>query len=355
MRKTLKRGAAFCLAAMMALTACDAKSGNSGETGGQAAETKAQTQAEEKNEVRHLTLAAVASSSGLFPYCVSIGKVLSTLPELDITVSESGGNVDNTQQLRAGEISIANSISNTDYESYTGTGSTFKEPFKDFRILWYYESSPIQICVAKDTGIASLEDLEGQTFNPGGTGTAASVVTHEALDVLGIKPEYFEAAQADAADAYSNRQIVGAVKTGPFPDSYVMQLNTNRPIQMINIPDEQLNTILEAIPSVKSAVIPAGVYDGVDYEVQTLSTYQGLQVDMSFSQDLVYRMWKAMWEEEADTWKNAYQIGADNNIPELTLKAASTPLHAGTVQYLTELGYEVPQELIPEEYVPVNP
>ena len=134
-----------------------------------------------------------------------------------------------------------------------------------------------------------------------------------------------------------------------------MQLNTNRPIRMINIPDEQLNTILEAIPSVKSAVIPAGVYDGVDYEVQTLSTYQGLQVDMSFSQDLVYRMWKAMWEEEADTWKNAYQIGADNNIPELTLKAASTPLHAGTVQYLTELGYEVPQELIPEEYVPVNP
>ena len=51
----------------------------------------------------------------------------------------------------------------------------------------------------------------------------------------------------------------------------------------------------------------------------------------------------------------SYQIGADNNIPELTLKAASTPLHAGTVQYLTELGYEVPAELIPEEYVPVNP
>lgn len=100
MQKTLKRGAAFCLAAMMALTACGAKSGNSGETGGQAAETKAQ--AEEKTEVRHLTLAAVASSSGLFPYCVSIGKVLSTLPELDITVSESGGNVDNTSSCGRG-------------------------------------------------------------------------------------------------------------------------------------------------------------------------------------------------------------------------------------------------------------
>lgn len=167
----------------------------------------------------------MASSSGLFLYCVFIEKVLSTLPELDITVSESGGDVDNTQQLRAGEISAANSILNTDYENYRGTGSTFKEAFKDFRILWYYESSPVQISMAKDTGIASLE---GQTFNPGGTGTTASVATHVALDVLGIKPEYFEAAQADAANAYSNRQIVGAVKTGPFPGSYVMQLSANR-------------------------------------------------------------------------------------------------------------------------------
>ena len=122
----------------------------------------------------YLTMAAVASSSGLFPYVVSIGKVLNTYcPDYSITVSESGGNVDNTKRLRNGEVKIANSISNTDYESYTGTGTTFNgSPYKDFRILWYYEKSPIQICVAKDTGIESIYDLEGKKFNPGGTGTA---------------------------------------------------------------------------------------------------------------------------------------------------------------------------------------
>ena len=88
-------------------------------------------------ETRYLTLSAVAASSGLFPYCVSIGEVLSKLPELEITVAESGGNVANTQELRAGEISIAYSISYTDYESYTGTGTTFTDDhFTDFRILW---------------------------------------------------------------------------------------------------------------------------------------------------------------------------------------------------------------------------
>jgi len=311
--------------------------------------------AEEKVETRYLTLSAVAASSGLFPYCVSLGECLSKLPELDITVAESGGNVANTRELRIGEVSIANSISNTDYESYTGTGTTFTDdPFTDFRILWYYESTPIQVFVAEDTGISSLEELDGKDFNPGGTGTAAAVVMHAALDALDIHPNYFEAAQADAGDAYANRQIVGAVKTGSAPDSYIVQANTNRPVELLTYTDEQLATVLEAIPSVTTGTVPAGKYEGVDYEIQTLCTYQGIQVDMTFSQELVYKMWKCMWEDHADIWKTAYVNGANNNVPEMTLQAAKTPLHAGTVQYLTELGYTVPADLIPPEYVPVG-
>ena len=314
-----------------------------------------QSEVSEKVETRYLTLSAVASSSGLFPYCVALGEVLSHLDELEITVAESGGNVANTQELRVGEVSIANSISNTDYESYTGTGTTFDgDPFTDVRILWYYESTPIQYFVAEDSGIESLSDLDGKTFNPGGTGTAASVVTHDAFDALGIHPNYFEAAQADAGDAYANRQIVGAVKTGSAPDSYIVQANTNRAVKLLNFSDEELATVTEAIPSVTTGTVAANSYDGVDYDIQTLCTYQGIQVDMSFSQELVYKMWKAMWEDYADTWKTAYVNGANNNVPEMTLQAAKTPLHAGTVQYLTELGYEVPAELIPAEYVPVS-
>lgn len=336
------------------LTGCGGnKQNDTGDAQGNA--SGSQSEVSEKVETRYLTLSAVASSSGLFPYCVALGEVLSHLDELEITVAESGGNVANTQELRVGEVSIANSISNTDYESYTGTGTTFDgDPFTDVRILWYYESTPIQYFVAEDSGIESLSDLDGKTFNPGGTGTAASVVTHDAFDALGIHPNYFEAAQADAGDAYANRQIVGAVKTGSAPDSYIVQANTNRAVKLLNFSDEELATVTEAIPSVTTGTVAANSYDGVDYDIQTLCTYQGIQVDMSFSQELVYKMWKAMWEDYADTWKTAYVNGANNNVPEMTLQAAKTPLHAGTVQYLTELGYEVPAELIPAEYVPVS-
>jgi len=335
---------------LMLLAGCGSSASQPQQNSDSASEAKT-----EKKETQHLTMPAVPSSSGLFPYCVAIGKVISTyLPEYQITVAESGGNVDNTYQIRSGEVKIANSISNTDYENYYGTGEFEGEPFQDFRILWYYESSPIQICVARDSGIETIWDLEGKPFHPGGIGTAASVVTHAALDALGIQPKYFEAGQADAADAYADRQIVGTVKTGPCPDSYVMQLNTARPINVLNISKEDMEVILKAIPSIKSAVVPAGTYEGVDYDALSMSTYQGIQVTKDIPQEDGYRMWKAMWEDGKEIWQAAYPVGANNDVPKLTLEAASTPLHAGTVQYLKELGYEVPPELIPPEYVEVK-
>ena len=47
-----------------------------------------------KKDKTYLTMAAVASSSGLFPYVVSIEKVINTYcPEYSITVSKSNNNV----------------------------------------------------------------------------------------------------------------------------------------------------------------------------------------------------------------------------------------------------------------------
>ncbi|MDD4011678.1 MAG: TAXI family TRAP transporter solute-binding subunit [Sphaerochaetaceae bacterium] len=302
---------------------------------------------------KYLTMAAVASSSGLFPYVVSIGKVINEYcPAYSITVSESGGNVDNTKRMRNGEVKIANSISNTDFESYNGTGTTFNgNPYKDVRILWYYESTPIQIIVGKDTGIKSIWDLDGKPFNPGGTGTAASVVIHAAFDALGIKPKYFEAGQADAADAYSNRQIVGTVKTGSFPDSFVTQCNANRPCDMLSISQEDMAKILEAIPSVATGTVPAGAYEGIDHDSYCLSTFQGIQCSMDFSQQDGYDFFKAMWEDGKSIWQNGYPNGAKNDVPAMTLSTAKIPLQAGTVQYLVEHGYQVPADIIPPEYV----
>ena len=95
--------AALTAAAMLiaALSGCSGQQPSQSESPASGSESSSQQA--ESVEPRYLTLSAVASSSGLFPYCVAIGDVLSNIPELEITVAESGGNVANTQELRVGD------------------------------------------------------------------------------------------------------------------------------------------------------------------------------------------------------------------------------------------------------------
>ena len=303
-----------------------------------------------------ITLLGTTTSSGQFPYVVAIARVLSTYcPDCSVIVAESGGGVDATQQIRSGEARIGNSIAYTDSQSYFGRGVLFKDkPFRDIRILWYYQRALIQIVVAQDSGIKTLQDLDGRPFSAGGTGTTASSIIHELFDILDIHPQYYESGQIEATDAYIKKEVDGVVKIGPAPDNYIKYLNDSRPVRFLSISREDMDKILRGIPGARISFLPINAYKNVDYEVRCLATYHGLQTDMSFSQEEGYRFFKAMWEDGKEIWQQAYPIGKDNDIPKLTLDAALTPLHAGTVQYLEVHDYYVPEELIPEEYVPVR-
>lgn len=302
-----------------------------------------------------ITLLGTTTSSGLFPYVVSIARVLSTYcPDCSVIVAESGGALQNTQLIRSGEARMGSSVAYTDNESYLGMGAFKGKPFKDIRILWYYQRSMLQIVVAQDSGIEKFKDLNGRSFSAGGTGTTASSLIHGLFDVLDIHPKYYEAGQLEATDAYVNKEIDGAVKIGPAPDSYITYLNASRPVRFLSITRDEMDKVLRAVPGGRISFLPINAYEGVDYEVRCLVTYHGIQADTSFSQEEGYRFFKAMWEDGREIWQQAYPVGKDNDIPKITLEAALTPLHAGTVQYLEEHGYYVPEELIPEEYVPVR-
>ncbi|WHH61198.1 TAXI family TRAP transporter solute-binding subunit [Petroclostridium sp. X23] len=297
-----------------------------------------------------MTFAAPPASSAVYPYWVAVGKAISTVhPEFQITVSESQGAVDITKRVRSGEVAVGNSVSSTDYENYSGTGSFEGQANKEARMLWYHQITPEHFVVSKDSGVKSLSDLNGKKFNPGGTGTSAAAITFSIMDILGVKPDYFEAGQSDAADAYANRQIIGTVKLGPVNDSYVMQLVAAQPINIISLSDEEIKKVNERYPYMIDFTIPAGTYQGVDEDVRTMATMQGAQTTSKLSQEDGYKMVKAMCEEGKEIWASAYAQGADTDILELALKSP-IPLHAGTVQYLKEKGYDVPEKLTPPEY-----
>lgn len=333
------------------LTGC-APSATTTKAAGQTTQAGSTTAAPGKTQF--MTFAAPPASSALYPYWVSVGKAISTVyPEYKISVSESQGAVDIMKRVRSGESNICNSVSSTDFESFTGAGTFKDQPNDKIRMLWYYEVTAEMFCVSIDSGVTKLADLNGKKFNPGGTGTSAAAISMNIFDIFGIKPEIFPAGQADAADAYANRQIVGTVKLGPTTDSYIMQLDAALPVTIINMTDEEIAKILEKYPYLIKVVVPGGTYKNIPKDVQTVGTPQGAVTTTALTQEDGYKFVKAMMEGGKSVWQAAYPTGANNDYVKLTL-ASSVPLHAGTVQYFKEKGIEVPAKLIPAEYKDVK-
>lgn len=332
---------------VFALAACGG--GNNGGNGGgnDAAGNGSETPAPKSIK---LTIGAPPASSAVYGYWVAAAKAIETVyPEFSFTITETQGAVDITERVRSGMVPLGNSVSSTDYENYYGEGGFEGDAFKDLRMIWYFDTTPQQWIVTKDSNITSLKDLTGKRFNPGSTNSSAEAITKLVFAELGIEPDYFDAVQADAGDAVVNRQIVGTSKAGPAPDSFIQQIQGSVDIELLGLEQSEVALLIEKYGYLVPYTIPAGTYPGIDRDILTVATMMGAQTTSKLPQEYGYKMIKAIVEDGRQVWADAYPVGANNNIPELTIKS-SVPLHAGTVQYLKEIGVDVPSHLIPPEY-----
>ena len=345
----MKKPLAFVLALCMVFALCAC-----GQTTQPAAQDGTAPSAEKPAQTQYWSFATPPTTSALYSFCVGLAQsIQAEMPEYQITISECTGAVQITKLVRQGTAMIGNSVSSTDYENYNGLGDFEGDAGLESRMLWYYENTPLQLIVSQASGINSVSDLQGRKFNPGGTTTSAESLTFKILETLGIEPDYFIAGQSDAGDAFSSRQIDGVVKAGPAGDSFVVQLDAAVPVKVLSFTEEEIAKILEVLPYVVECTIPAGSYNGQDYDVRTIMTMMGTQTTTAMSQEDGYKLIKCYLGAGKAAVDAAYPLGANNDVIALTL-SSPIPLHAGTVQYLVEMGYDVPSELIPEEYVPVG-
>jgi TRAP transporter TAXI family solute receptor len=299
------------------------------------------------------TFAAAPATSPVYTYWVSIAKaVKSVYPQFNITVTETTGALDITKRIRARQASVGNSMGDLDYANYLGEEQFQGQPNKKARILWYFDHLIAQWAVIKSSGITTIEGLTGKDFNPGGAGGGIVAMTKNTFALFGVKPKYYEATQSSAIEATLNRQIVGLSKAGPVPDSFFQQIVASLPIEMVGLSKDQQAKAIQKYPYWAPFTIPAKTY-GDTQEVRTIGVLVGGQATSDLPEEVGYAFFKAMWEGGKSIWQAAYPSAAKSNVPELTLRS-SIPLHAGTVRYLTEHGFKVPERLVPPEYKPAQ-
>jgi TRAP transporter TAXI family solute receptor len=312
---------------------------------------------EEKRETSFLAICMPPSTSGFFALYACIPDAVSSVyPWFSISTMEGSGGVTQNTRVRNNEAQMGGSSSATDYESYNGIGSFDGKPYKGARALFYHQSTPLIVCVSKNSGIKSIAGLNGQRFCPGMTGGSTVSMMETLAKFNSITINWMPASLSDAIDAYSDREIVGVAKSssGNY-DGTVIQLNAAHGVDIISLTDDEIAQMCEIYAYMKPYTIPAGTYDFIDHDIKTVRAWASCISNNQMTQEEGYYIVKALCEPGPgrDIRDAAYPSEIHEDWPKNTTDAI-IPIHAGMVQYMVEKGIAVPENMIPPEYVPIS-
>lgn len=298
---------------------------------------------------KRLAMGCTQTASSHYAYCVGAAKAINlTVPDVDITVVETGATVDNLKRMMKGTLDYGLVTPEQVYLAWKGQENWKDTPFPDIRVMWMYTVSANYTVVREETGIRSIHELGGKKFNPGIRGSATEKMTEAVLTDLGIKPDWQRMGTADAVDAMKDKRIVGYAKAGNgfALDASTMDIATATPVRVLPFTEAEMKKVKELKPHIPWVKVPAGSIKGMG-EFWTTAIIVGFAAPKSFPADVVYRIVKAV-SEGLEHQKAAFK-GTTDDIPRLTVEASQSPLHAGAVRYFREKGLKVPDHLVPPE------
>jgi len=320
---------------------------------------------EPTSEVFKLYYGAGASTSGYFVWHVALSKVVDKyLPNINLTVIETGATIDDLNGLRDGYWDIAGHGGDvpTLFECILGEGPAFEgegKAYPEARLFWVRNSLWFANVVTKKSGITSVAELDGKPFCPGYTGSNAAKEFQRIAAALGIAPDFYFAEWADALKALSDGHIVGLYKSSSYTtlDASLKEVSLTKPLKIIGFTDEEKETLVTKEPFYKDLMIkmPKGTVaeypDAGDFWVDKRVAVQAASPRLP--QEIGYQIVKA-WHQHHDEVIAAFPGVAEADPMELMMQCAplnsEMKLHAGVVQYAKELGYDVDPSQIPPEY-----
>jgi TRAP transporter TAXI family solute receptor len=298
---------------------------------------------------KRLAMGCTQTASSHYAYCVGAAKAINlAVPDVDVTVVETGATVDNLKRMMKGTLEYGLVTPEQVYLAWKGQENWKDTPFEDIRVMWMYTLSANYIVVREETGIKSIHELTGKKFNPGIRGSATEKMTEAVLADLGIKPDLQRMGTSDAVDAMKDKRIVGYAKAGNgfALDASTMDIATAAPVRVLPFTEEEMKKIKALKPHIPWVKVPAGSIKGMG-EFWTTAIIVGFAAPKSFPNDTVYKIVKAV-SEGLEHQKAAFK-GTTDNIPKLTVETSQSPLHAGAIRYYREKGVRIPDHLVPAE------
>ena len=278
-----------------------------------------------------------------YAYGGILGQYINNYAGIAVNAVSTGGSKDNIQGINDKDYSLGTVQSDVMHYAWNGTRS-FETDGKitSFRTIAGLYAEAVQL-VTTNADIKSVADLKGKKVSIGAPGSgvyfnAIDILTAAGLTEQDIKPQYQNFDQS--AEGLKDGKIDAAFIVAGAPTPAITELcMTNKNTKIVPIDGAIAEALMKSNTFYSVYKIPANSYANQTEDVATVTVKATLIVDADASEDDVYNLTKAIFDN-IDSIKAEHAKGA-----ELTLKNATegltVPFHAGAAKYFKEKGIDV--------------
>ncbi|MBR5783281.1 MAG: TAXI family TRAP transporter solute-binding subunit [Clostridia bacterium] len=289
-----------------------------------------------------MTMGTGGTAGTYYGYGGILGTQIKTSAGITVNVVSTDGSKANILGIDAGNYQLATVQSDVMAYAWSGERSFESEGALDsFRVIGGLYAEAVQL-VTMDPDIKSVADLKGKKVSIGAAGSgvyfnAVDILAAAGLSEADIQPQYqsFD----DSADALKDGKIDAAFIVAGAPTPAIQELCTTSDAYLVPIDGDIADTLMKDSPYYTVYNIPAGTYEGQDADVATVTVKATLIVSASASEDDVYNITKAIFDN-ISTITEAHAKGAELSTENAT-DGMTAPFHAGAAKYFKENGVTV--------------
>jgi TRAP transporter TAXI family solute receptor len=290
----------------------------------------------EPNWPDHLLIGTASPGGTYYAYGEGLAKILTRVLDLPVVRLATEGPVQNIELLEAGEAKLGFVTTGIALQAWNGTGVWVgKRPARSMRAIFPMYDTPFQFLVLQGSGIRSVAEMAGKRVGIGPRGGTSAAYFPEFFKTLKVPANFAFGDWEDLAEQVHKREIdVLAVAAGvPFPSFIELEAKNN--VRYIALSPEQIAALRLAMPELSLSRISGGTYPSLLRHYQTVGLYNFAVAHADLSDDLVYNVVRAVFENHEEMVE-AHPAAAAT-VPG-NYRTSFLPLHPGAIRYYRQIG-----------------
>ncbi|MDX2471077.1 MAG: TAXI family TRAP transporter solute-binding subunit [SAR324 cluster bacterium] len=277
-------------------------------------------------------------SGGTFQY-FSNGMSIYLSKELKntkVSNQASRGSVENIRKLNSKRADFGIAYSGDLYLARNGKLSGDTKKYMNVRALSFLYKAPAQLVVLANSGIKSVEDLKGKKVALGGAGSGAAASAERFFRTVGLwdKIDRQFLGYSKAASAMKDGHVDAMWVLAGYPTRAVIELAASNKIRLLQLNDiSEKKGLFKKMPFYQKLSIPAGTYEGVDYETTSFFDSALWVVNKKVKASVVEKAMTAVYAPAG----LEYLISVKKTAKQMSMKGGATgivtPLHKGAEKF----------------------